>query len=458
VKPPKITFDFPKVILMGLTVVILPLLAYDRLTAISEVKLLCSILYCLTGTAIILEVIFAIFIKQPSLEQFKKGHRNFLLKKHIKDNYRLPRKISIIIVAYLPNEKDLIIETLNHFLFNLRYPSDYEIILAYNSPTVLEIERDIQLMSQEYPQLKLLRVEGSTSKAENQNQGINLASGEMIALFDADHRPINEDCFARAWHWIANGYDVVQGRCAIRNYKDTLITSLVAIEFEIIYGLCHEARSIFTNTAIFGGSNAYWRTDTLKRVKFNKKMLTEDIDATLRLITSGYKLVHDRTIVATEEAPSTVKSLWRQRKRWSQGWLECTLGYQGEVIQSKHLNLWQKIHWFYVLGYRELFLPISLQTLGLIFLQWMTGEEVLSEQAHFFLDFTLVYTLIAGWVTLFGAMAIKSQRYDFKVFLIYFIANIPYTILKIVISLVAWYDHIAGETSWVVTPRAEKKI
>lgn len=457
-KPPKITFDFPKVILMGLTVVILPLLAYDRLTAISEVKLLCSILYCLTGTAIILEVIFAIFIKQPSLEQFKKGHRNFLLKKHIKDNYRLPRKISIIIVAYLPNEKDLIIETLNHFLFNLRYPSDYEIILAYNSPTVLEIERDIQLMSQEYPQLKLLRVEGSTSKAENQNQGINVASGEMIALFDADHRPINEDCFARAWHWIANGYDVVQGRCAIRNYKDTLITSLVAIEFEIIYGLCHEARSIFTNTAIFGGSNAYWRTDTLKRVKFNKKMLTEDIDATLRLITSGYKLVHDRTIVATEEAPSTVKSLWRQRKRWSQGWLECTLGYQGEVIQSKHLNLWQKIHWFYVLGYRELFLPISLQTLGLIFLQWMTGEEVLSEQAHFFLDFTLVYTLIAGWVTLFGAMAIKSQRYDFKVFLIYFIANIPYTILKIVISLVAWYDHIAGETSWVVTPRAEKKI
>jgi cellulose synthase/poly-beta-1,6-N-acetylglucosamine synthase-like glycosyltransferase len=458
VKPPKINFDFPKVILMGLTVVILPLFAYDRLTAISEIKLLCSTLYCLTGTAIILEVIFAIFIKQPSLEEFKKGHRNFWLKKHIRDNYRLPRKISIIIVAYLPNEKDLIIETLNHFLFNLKYPSDYEIILAYNSPTVLEIERDIQSMSQEYPQLKLLRVEGSTSKAENQNQGISVASGEMIALFDADHRPINEDCFARAWHWIANGYDVVQGRCAIRNYKDTMITSLVAIEFEIIYGLCHEARSIFTNTAIFGGSNAYWRTETLKRVKFNKKMLTEDIDATLRLITHGYKLVHDRTIVATEEAPSTVKSLWRQRKRWSQGWLECTLGYQGDVIQSRHLNLWQKIHWFYILGYRELFLPISLQTLGLIFLQWITGEEVLSEEAHFFLDFTLVYTLIAGWVTLFGAIAIKSQRYNFKVFLIYFIANIPYTILKIIISLVAWYDHIAGETSWVVTPRAEKKI
>ncbi len=457
-KPPKINFDFPKVILMGLTVVILPLFAYDRLTAISEVKLLCSTLYCLTGTAIILEVIFAIFIKQPSLEEFKKGRRNFWLKKHIKDNYRLPRKISIIIVAYLPNEKDLIIETLNHFLFNLKYPSDYEIILAYNSPTVLEIERDIQSMSQEYPQLKLLRVEGSTSKAENQNQGISMASGEMIALFDADHRPINEDCFARAWHWIANGYDVVQGRCAIRNYKDTLITSLVAIEFEIIYGLCHEARSIFTNTAIFGGSNAYWRTDTLKRVKFNKKMLTEDIDATLRLITHGYKLVHDRTIVATEEAPSTVKSLWRQRKRWSQGWLECTLGYQGDVIQSRHLNLWQKIHWFYILGYRELFLPISLQTLGLIVLQWMTGEEILSEEAHFFLDFTLVYTLIAGWVTLFGAIAIKSQRYNFKVFLIYFFANIPYTVLKIIISLVAWYDHIAGETSWVVTPRAEKKI
>jgi cellulose synthase/poly-beta-1,6-N-acetylglucosamine synthase-like glycosyltransferase len=457
-KPPKIKFDFPKAILMSLMVVILPLFAYHGLTAISQIKLLYSTLYCLTCTAIIFEVVYAIFLKQPSLEELKKKQKHFYLKKRIHNDYKLPKKISVIIAAYLPNEKYLIIDTLKHFLFNLKYPSDYEIILAYNTPKRLRVESELEAMSQQFPQLKILKVEGSTSKASNQNTAINLASGEMIALFDADHRPSNEDCFARAWHWIANGYDVVQGRCAIRNYKDSLIASLVAVEFEIIYGLCHEARSIFTNTAIFGGSNAYWRADTLKVVKFNKNKLTEDIDATLRLITNGYKLVHDRTIVATEEAPTTLKSLWRQRKRWSQGWLECTLGYQEKVFKTKYLNWWQKLHWFYTLTYRELFVPISLQPLGLMILQPLIGREIISDDAQFFLDFTFAYTIITNWITLVGAMVVKSQRYDLKIFLIYFIVNIPYTICKVIISLVAWYDHIAGETSWVVTPRAEKKI
>lgn len=457
-KAPKIHLDFPKVILMGLVVVILPLLVFHGLTAIIEIQLLYSVLYCITCTAIIFEVVYAVLLKQPSLEELKKGYGKFYLRKGIHVNYNYPKKISVIIAAYLPNEKDLIIDTVKHFLFNLKYPSDFEIILAYNTPTPLSVESQLQAIAEKFPRLKVIKVEGSTSKASNQNTAINLASGEMIALFDADHRPSNEDCFARAWHWIANGYDVVQGRCAIRNYKDTLITSLVAVEFEVIYGLCHEARSIFTNTAIFGGSNAYWKADTLKQIKFNPNKLTEDIDATLRLLTGGYKLVHDRTIIATEEAPTTLKSLWRQRKRWSQGWLQCTLGYQTKLFASKHLNWWQKLHWFYTLSYRELFLPISLQPIGLILLQPLIGKEVLSSDAQFFLDFTFIYTLITGWITLFGAMMVKSQRYNLKIFLIYFLVNIPYTICKVIISLVAWYDHVAGETSWVVTPRARKNI
>ncbi len=456
-KAPKIKFDFPKVILMGLIVVVLPLYIYCKITAILEVQMLCSILYCLTCTAIVFEVVCAILIKQPSLEEFKKGHKYFSVKQHIQGNYRNPRKISVIIAAYLPNEKDLIIDTLKHFLIYVKYPSDYEIILVYNTPKTLEVENDIQVMSQQFPYLKVMKVEGSRSKAENLNTGITLASGEMIALFDADHRPSTEDCFARAWHWIANGYDVVQGRCTIRNYKDTIISSLVAVEFEIIYGLCHEARSILSNTAIFGGSNAYWRADSVKLVKFSTYKLTEDIDATLRLLTRGYKLVHDRTIVATEEAPTTFQSWWRQRKRWSQGWLECTLRYQEKVIKSKYLNWWQKLYWFYTLSYRELFLLISLQSCGLMVLQLLIGKEVLSNSEKFFLDFTLIYTFVTGWVTTVGTMVVKSQRYGLKVFLIHLIANIPYTICKIIINLVAWYDHLARETTWVVTPRAEKK-
>ncbi|MEL7245166.1 MAG: glycosyltransferase family 2 protein, partial [Cyanobacteria bacterium J06573_2] len=302
-KLPKIRFDFSKVILLALLVVFLPLLIYSSLTILTGVKILFSILYSVTCTVILFEVVCALFIKQPSLQELNEKQEDFSVKHHVHNKYRLPEKISVIIAAYLPNEKDIIIETLQHFLFHLKYPCEYEIILAYNTPQRLEVETQLEIMTQHFSNLRVIKVEGSKSKAENLNAAINVACGEMIALFDADHRPTLEDSFARAWHWIANGYDVVQGRCTIRNYKDTIISSLVAVEFEIIYGLCHEARSILTNTAIFGGSNAYWDAETLKQVKFSNTQLTEDIDATLRMLTHGYKLIHDRTIIATEEAP-----------------------------------------------------------------------------------------------------------------------------------------------------------
>ncbi|MCJ8281224.1 MAG: glycosyltransferase family 2 protein [Rivularia sp. ALOHA_DT_140] len=404
------------------------------------------------------EVGCAIFIKQPSLKQLKEDRGDFSVKHDVYRKYREPGKVSVIIAAYLPNEKDIIVETLQHFLHHLKYPSEYEIILAYNTPQTLEVETQLQVMTQYYSHLRILKVEGSTSKAENLNAAINLASGEMIALFDADHRPTLEDTFERAWHWIANGYDVVQGRCTIRNYKDSIISSLVAIEFEVIYGLCHEARSILTNTAIFGGSNAYWKAETLKLIQFNKAQLTEDIDATLRLLTRGHKLVHDRTIIATEEALTTFMAWWRQRKRWNQGWLECTLKYQKKMNKCRYLKKNQKLYWFYTLIYREVFSLISLQLLGLLVLQFLIGQEyALSDSIQLLLDFTFFYTILTSWITTVGAIAIKSQPYGIKVFLAHFFASIPYTLCKMVITLVAWYDHTARETSWVVTPRQKSK-
>ncbi|MEL6462586.1 MAG: glycosyltransferase family 2 protein [Cyanobacteria bacterium J06621_15] len=458
-KLPKIRFDFSKVILLALLVVFLPLLIYSSLTILTGVKILFSILYSVTCTVILFEVVCALFIKQPSLQELNEKQEDFSVKHHVHNKYRLPEKISVIIAAYLPNEKDIIIETLQHFLFHLKYPCEYEIILAYNTPQRLEVETQLEIMTQHFSNLRVIKVEGSKSKAENLNAAINVACGEMIALFDADHRPTLEDSFARAWHWIANGYDVVQGRCTIRNYKDTIISSLVAVEFEIIYGLCHEARSILTNTAIFGGSNAYWDAETLKQVKFSNTQLTEDIDATLRMLTHGYKLIHDRTIIATEEAPTTFIAWWRQRKRWNQGWFECTLKYQKKMNRSRYLKKRQKIYWFYTLIYRELFSLISLQLLGLIVFQFLIGEEyILSDSIQLLLDFTFFYTIFTSWITTVGAIAVKSQPYGIKVFLIHFLASIPYTLGKMVITLVAWYDHIARETSWVVTPRTQRKI
>ena len=122
----------------------------------------------------------------------------------------------------------------------------------------MAVEPRLQLMAQNHPDLDVIRVEDSTSKAQNVNAALRVAEGEFVGIFDADHHPM-DGAFDRAWRWLADGADVVQGHCVIRNGSDSWLTRLVAVEFEQIYAVAHPGRAGLHDFGIFGGSNGYWR-------------------------------------------------------------------------------------------------------------------------------------------------------------------------------------------------------
>ena len=74
---------------------------------------------------------------------------------------------------------------------------------------------------------------------------------------------------------------------------------------------------------IFGGSNGYWRTATLKETRLRSFMLTEDIDSSMRVLAEGGWIVSDPGLVSTELAPESWRALWGQRLRWAQGGRRC---------------------------------------------------------------------------------------------------------------------------------------
>jgi cellulose synthase/poly-beta-1,6-N-acetylglucosamine synthase-like glycosyltransferase len=363
----------------------------------------------------------------------------------------LPR-CSFLIAAYLPNEQDIIIETIERILLNTQRPSDgLEVILAYNTPMDLPIEADLRRLAQHYPELKLLRVEGSRSKAENLNAGFDLVTGEVTCILDADHHPA-ADCFVRAWHWIAQGYDVVQGRSIIRNHDQNLLTKLIAIEFEIIYGIVHPTKSFLTDSSIFGGSNGYWRTSVLKKICFNPLMLTEDIDASMRTLLRGYQILHDRSILSTELAPVDLHAFWFQRKRWAQGWFEVGLKYQRQLWISDKLSRWQKTFWTYLLCYCAFFPIVALQIipLGLSLSLQQQEMPVEIDQA---LWFSTVLFYISVLCQAIVTAKIAAVRYPSSYYLKHILLLFPYIVFKNVIAIVGAYDFLRGNSPWVVTSR-----
>ena len=69
-------------------------------------------------------------------------------------------------------------------------PADhFQVILAYNTPEPLPIEDVLRDMAAHDSRLCLLRVADSRSKAENVNAALKVATGEIVAVYDADHLP-----------------------------------------------------------------------------------------------------------------------------------------------------------------------------------------------------------------------------------------------------------------------------
>ena len=363
---------------------------------------------------------------------------------------------SAIIAAYLPNEAATIESTIEAFL-RLDYPAELEVILAYNTPQDHPIEDVLRTIALAEPRLRLLRVEGSESKAQNVNAALSEVRGEFVGIFDADHHP-DPDNFRRAWRWISHGWEVVQGHCLARNGDASWISRIIAVEFEQIYAVSHPGRERLHGFGIFGGSNGYWRTSLLKKTRMHGFMLTEDIDSSLRVIGSGGKILSDPYLVSRELAPTTVKSLWNQRLRWAQGWFQVSMEHYRIALRSPDLRFGQRLGLLYLLLWREVFPWIALQVMPIV-LYWavqLGGFDKIDWWVPIFVATTL-FTLGTGP----GQVAFTWKLADPQIkkhgwwFWWYILASILfYTGLKNLIARVAQVKELMRERDWRVTPRS----
>ncbi|MFF4499664.1 glycosyltransferase [Streptomyces sp. NPDC001401] len=363
---------------------------------------------------------------------------------------------SAVIAAYLPNEAATIVDTVESFL-RVDYPNDLEIVLAYNTPHPLPVEDTLREIARRDPRLVLLPVAGSTSKAQNVNAAVSRVRGEFVGIFDADHHPAPH-AFRHAWDWLSGGYDVVQGHCVIRNGESSWVARQVAAEFEAIYAVSHPGRSRLYGFGIFGGSNGFWRTDLLARIRMHGSMLTEDIDSTLRALNEGARIASDRTLISRELAPTRLKPLWNQRSRWAQGWLQVSLRHLWQALRNPSFTLRQKTGFVVLLGWREVQPWLSLQILPILLhsvlraggadrIHWATPACLLA--FGFTLSAGLVQTAFAGRL---AEPELRRRRGWFWRHAL--ISTVFYTHFKNIVARQSHLKELLGDRRWRVTPRA----
>jgi len=370
---------------------------------------------------------------------------NFCLHRPSSDtgNVEYPTATAII-VAYLPNEADIIMDTLAQFRA-MHYEGELQVILAYNTPKVLPVEQDIQALQKIWPEFTAHKVVGSTSKCDNINAVLTSIRGTFVGLFDSDHIPLPHS-FERAWRDLQSGSDVVQGRTKINpKYCQTTLDKVIAAEFEVRHGIEHGSRKFVYNYAVFGGSNGFWRTDVLQFIGMDPGMLTEDIDSSIRAMSYGYKISYNHHLISLEQPPPGFNALLKQRLRWSQGWYQVSWRSVSSIFLTDFLNLRQKIgfHWMLKMMMPAQITVLHLQSFLLVCLTAKYGALAVLCLSSVWVVPQLIFLIFfaelpAAWKGLYAVMIL------------------PLMAFFIFIDMIAQVRLMIGYSTWHVTTR--KKV
>lgn len=205
------------------------------------------------------------------------------------------------------------------------------------------------------------------------NDAWQLATGDVLVIFDADHEPDSDVLLRLVRHFEDPRTGAVMGRCIIKNRDDSLISRLVWLEYLSGY-LCDEygRQAVFALPA-YGGANCAVRVSALADVGgYNEHSVTEDTDLTLRLLLRGYRVRYDGTAADYEEAVPTIHQYRKQRYRWSFGHHQCWRDYAFSVVRADNLSPGSKVEtlmflWLYHVPVASFFslLLIPLLILGL---------------------------------------------------------------------------------------------
>jgi GT2 family glycosyltransferase len=225
--------------------------------------------------------------------------------------------VSVIIPAH--NEEKVIADTVQRIL-----DSDYplaQIIVVDDGSTdgTAAVVRD---RFADDKRVALITVPNG-GKAKAINAGLERARGDVVVALDADTQ-FEKATIARLARWFADPeIGAVAGNAKVGN-RINMLTRWQALEYITAQNLERRALSAVDCITVVPGAVGAWRRGALVKLGgFPGDTLAEDQDLTIAIQKAGYKAVFDAEAVAWTEAPATIRTLARQRFRWSFGTLHC---------------------------------------------------------------------------------------------------------------------------------------
>jgi cellulose synthase/poly-beta-1,6-N-acetylglucosamine synthase-like glycosyltransferase len=244
-------------------------------------------------------------------------------------------------------------------------------------------------------------------KAGALDNGLTVAKGDLIAIFDADFLP--QPGFLRAIvpHFMADPrVGMVQARWGHENREHSMLTRTQALMLDGHHLVENRARAAAGWLFNFSGTGGMWRKVAIGDAGgWQHDTLTEDLDLSYRAQLAGWRFVYRDDIVTPAELPEDISAFRAQQFRWAKGTVQTARKLMGRLTRAK-LSPMQRVEALFHLTPHFAY-PLMV-LLSVLLLPAVLVMRATSQSTMFLVDLPLIIGT-SGSLASFYAMAEAAQ-------------------------------------------------
>ncbi|WP_299147644.1 cellulose synthase family protein [uncultured Dokdonia sp.] len=329
---------------------------------------------------------------------------NYLRAQRIKDdapkfNFKDPAQIPLVTIQ-LPVYNELyVMERLLDNIALLDYPKEKLEIQVLDDSTDESFEstkNHIERLKNQGLDIKhVTREDRSGFKAGALKEGLKVAKGEYIAIFDADFLPEPNWLQRTVPYFKDRNIGVVQTRWGHINREYSLLTRVQAFALDAHFTLEQVGRNSKGHFINFNGTAGLWRKQCIEDAgNWEGDTLTEDLDLSYRAQLKNWKFKYLEDVKTPAELPVVISAARSQQFRWNKGGAENFQKMSKKVVASKSLSTKTKMHGILHLLNSTMFLNVLIVAILSIPMLYIKNEYAHLKPYFYVMSFFVISSVI----------------------------------------------------------------
>jgi hypothetical protein len=377
----------------------------------------------------------------------------------VKFNFSTAEEIPYVTIQLPIYNEMYVVKRLLENIAEIEYPTDkLEIqVLDDSTESVENTALQIQKLQQTGLDIKHICRENRIGfKAGALKEGLKIAKGEFIAVFDSDFLPKKDWLYQTVPYFKDPEIGVVQTRWGHINRDYSLLTKIQAFALDFHFILEQVGRNFGKHFINFNGTAGIWRKECiLDAGNWSGDTLTEDLDLSYRAQMKRWKFKYLEDVETPAELPVVISAARTQQFRWNKGAAENFQKNYPKLLWDKNLTAGTKFHGFFHLLNSSMFLVILLLavlSLPVLYIKNLNPQfSGYFNVIAFFAISTLIF-FICYWVTYtkIHGKGIKSFFKFVGMFITFFSVAMGFSVHN---SLAVLEGHFGKKSEFIRTPK-----